>query len=197
MKIIGIVGTTGAGKTTSLNVIRGLGGEVLDCDAIYHQLLATSDELRERLIARFGAVFDEKGLNRKKLGSIVFSDPKALSDLNSITFDIITAEIRRRTALAKERGCAVTAIDGAAILDSDLKNDCDALVAITAPVETRIRRIMAREGISEDYARKRVAAQKPDSWFAERCDYVLVNDSDEETYRERAKSLFECILAFA
>lgn len=195
MKIIGIVGATGAGKTTALNVLREFNAEILDCDAIYHQLLTTSNELRERLIARFGSVFDSNGLNRKKLGSIVFGNQQALADLNAITFDIITAEIRRRTALARERGCAVTAIDGVALLDSDLKQDCDAMVAITAPVETRIRRIMARENISEEYARKRVSAQKPDSWFSDHCDYTLVNDGDQETYARRARTLFEHILS--
>ena len=83
--IIGITGGTGCGKTTLLEEIRKLGGTVLDCDAIYHQLLKTDNAMLSAIDARFPGVVEEGILNRKKLGAIVFSDEQALLDLNKIT----------------------------------------------------------------------------------------------------------------
>lgn len=194
MKIIGIVGGTGAGKTTALRELAAWNVEILDCDAIYHQLLRTSVPLREAITERFGSVFTQEGLDRKKLGELVFHDPKALKDLNSITFGVMIEEIRRRITAAREAGRVGAAIDAAPLLESELKEDCDVIIAVTAPEEVRVRRIMAREGISEEYARSRAAAQRDEAWFRARCDAVLVNDGTEEAFRRSCRALFTALL---
>jgi dephospho-CoA kinase len=118
-------------------------------------------------------------LQRKKLGSIVFSDEKALEDLNKITHGAIKAEVLRRL----ESNPKLAAIDAIALFEGGLAELCDVTVAVTAPEEQRIRRLMERDGISEDYARSRIAAQKPQEWFCGRCDRVLENSGDYQSYR--------------
>lgn len=192
MTVIGITGPTGSGKTTVLAVLTELGAAVADCDALYHELLQTSASMQNELKKRFGAgIFDENGtLRRKELGVIVFEDPLALADLNAITHRHIIAEAERRIGQARLEGRPAVALDAVALLESGLGARCDATVAVTAPEEVRVRRIMAREGISEEYARKRAAAQKPARYFEERCDYVLRNDSGIEMLQAQARALF-------
>ena len=196
MIVIGITGPTGAGKTTVLNVLRELGGAVADCDGVYHELLSTSVPMREELAARFGPeIFDENGdLRRKELGAIVFGDPDALADLNAITHRHIVAELERRIAQAEGEGRPAIALDAVALLESGAGTLCGTTIAVTAPEELRVGRIMAREGIGEDYARARVKAQKPSAWFEERCAHTLRNDGEKASLEEQARELFKSIL---
>ena len=197
MKIIGITGPTGAGKTTALRALADLGAEVLDADAVYHRLLAQSGDMRAALTARFGDILDQTGaIDRKKLGEIVFSDPAALEALNRITHQFVGEEIGRRISAAQAEGRPVVAIDAIALLESGLASRCDATVAVLAPAEVRVRRIMAREGISEGYARKRVAAQREDGFFRASCTHVLENTESDtpDAFVRRARALMENIV---
>ena len=100
MKVIGITGQTGAGKTTALKEIERLGGCVLDADAVYHQLLEKDAALRDELQARFGPLEDGTGrIDRKKLGNVVFRDADALADLNAIAHRYVGHGRNRRAAL--------------------------------------------------------------------------------------------------
>ena len=174
--ILGITGPTGSGKTTLLNLIRDCGGTVLDCDAIYHTLLTTDKELLAAIESRFPGVTADGSLDRKKLGAIVFSDPAALQDLNTITHAAVKAAVLEE--LSKKPKLA--AIDAIGLFEGGLAPLCDVTVAVVAPTKDRIRRIMARDGISEEYARSRIAAQHDVTWFAEKCDYVLQNSGTKE-----------------
>ena len=176
--IIGITGGTGCGKTTLLEMIRQHGGLVLDCDRIYHGLLQTGGEMVDRLAQRFPEAMEDGILNRKKLGTIVFSDPAALAELNEITHSAVKAEVLRLLAGKP----ALAAIDAIGLFEGGLAELCDVTVAVTAPEEARIRRLMARDSIPESYARARIAAQKKEDWFRQRCDYVLENDGELDAF---------------
>ncbi len=176
--ILGITGGSGCGKTTLLNLIRDQGGLVLDCDAIYHTLLISDRDMLSAIASRFPGVVENGVLNRKKLGVIVFADSQALQDLNAITHAAVKREVLRKLSARP----SLAAIDAIALFEGGLAALCDVTVAVTAPEDARIRRLMQRDGISEDYARSRIAAQHSDTWFRESCDYVLVNDSTIDAF---------------
>ena len=179
--IIGITGGTGCGKTTLLKLIEELGGIVLDCDEIYHELLKADASLLAALESRFPGSVTDGRLDRKKLGSIVFSDEKALLDLNRITHSAVKEEVLHHLA-AKP---TLAAIDAIGLFEGGLAELCDVTIAVTAPEEVRIRRLMLRDGITEEYARSRISAQHSNEWFAANCDHVLRNDATEEDFRTK------------
>lgn len=182
MTVIGITGGTGCGKTTALNELKKRGALIIDCDALYHGLLQSDEPMITELKASFPGAVVDGGLDRKALGGIVFSDSAALSRLNSITHrhvDRALTELMRQHAMA---GGSLAAIDAIELISSGVSKRCAATIAVTADRELRIQRIMARDGISREYAAMRVDAQKPDSYFAENCDYVIKNNSDRAEF---------------
>ena len=179
--IIGITGGTGCGKTTLLEAIENCGGLVLDCDAIYHKLLQTDQEMLAAIESRFPGTVENGILQRKKLGAIVFADETALQDLNRSTHSAVKREVLRQL----ESQPKLAAIDAIGLFEGGLAELCDVTVAVCAPVEDRVKRIMLRDGISEEYARSRIAAQKPDSWFRERCTLVLENSGTKADCQEK------------
>ena len=185
--IIGITGGTGCGKTTLLKVIAEKGGLILDCDAIYHQLLTTDAALLKAIENRSPGTVEDGQLQRKKLGSVVFSDENALLDLNKITHSAIKEEILRRL----ESGPSLAAIDAIALFEGRLAELCGVTVAVTAPAEVRVQRLMKRDNISEDYARSRIAAQHDEAWFRQRCDWILENNGTEMQFREKCLAFLE------
>lgn len=196
MTIIGITGPTGAGKTTALREIERLGGAVIDCDGVYHELLERDTALQQELERAFGPLRDGQGkIDRKKLGTIVFGDPEKLEQLNAIAQTATVERTRQLLEAYRAQGRELVAIDAIALLESALKQLCHATVAVIAPPEVRVQRIMAREGISQEYAWSRVRAQKGDDYFTQGCGYTLYNDcAGPEEFALRARALVESIL---
>ena len=178
---IGITGGSGSGKTTLLQCIAERDGLILDCDAIYHRLLTEDPSLLAAIEARFPGVTENGQLQRKKLGNLVFSDEKALADLNKITHTAVKQEVLRQLSA----GPKLAAIDAIALFEGDLAVLCDVTVAVTAPLEDRIARLMARDGITEEYARQRIAAQRSDAEFSALCSHTLENNGDICAFRAK------------
>ena len=184
--IIGITGGTGSGKTTLLEVARQLDFLVLDCDAIYHRLLETDPMLLKSIELQFPGVVENGKLDRKKLGEQVFADPAALEKLNTITHAAVTCEVERHLSPNKN-----IAIDAIALFESGLDRLCDVTVAVSAPLEQRVKRLMERDEITEAYARSRIAAQREERWYRDQCQYLLMNDGSSQTFQRKCLAFFE------
>ena len=194
LRIVGITGGTGTGKTTALEALADMGALVIDADAVYHELCRSCGEMLDRIGTRFPGTVADGILQRKELGAVVFADPQALLDLRAITDYYVSSEIDRLLSDHAAAGGRVAAVDAINILDTKLMDYGIVTVGVTAPEELRVQRLMAREGIGREYALSRIRAQKPAAWFEENCDYTVANDGTMEDYRRRCDELFHKIL---
>ena len=192
--VLGLTGGTGAGKTSALKAIEALGGRTIDCDALYHTMLRTDESLRQALAREFGqeTFLPDGSLNRPSLGKRVFSRQERLARLNEIVYAAIVPEVERQV---ESGDCPLWAIDAINLLESGIARLCDRTVAVTSPMERRLRRIMARDGSDEAYARLRISAQRTDDYYREHCDLELCNDAAApEEFEAKAKRFFETII---
>ncbi len=172
--LLGITGGSGCGTSTVGALLEKHGFYFVDADQVYRELLAEDHSLQQALASRFGdSILRDGTVDRKALAAIVFSDPAALADLNCITHSAIIAEVDRRIAAANEKHAAVEAI---ALIESGMADSCDAVVSVLCGFETRLARIMERDGMPEDAARARLNAQKQDLFFVDNSDYVITNE---------------------
>lgn len=191
--VIGITGGTGAGKTTLLEILEKNGALILDCDAVYHEMLRSDEALKGAIHAAFGEVFDQNGaLDRQKLGNIVFGNQEKLRRLDAIVHEHLPRELARRMA---KSDAPTIGLDAIKLIESGLGSLCDTTIAVTAPEEVRVRRIMKRDGIPEAYALSRIRAQKDDEWFGQHCDHVINNNyatssEAKENIRKRLNIIF-------
>ena len=194
MKLIGITGGTGCGKTTALNELKKRGALLIDCDEVYHRMLESDKPMLDEISKYFpGAVTDGK-LDRKALGAIVFTDEEALLDLNVITHKHINLEIRRLLREHAMNGGTLAAIDAIELFSSGLAKRCTATVGVIADKNIRIERIMKRDSLTREYAMMRVNAQRPNEYFINKCSHILENNGSQEEFIEKCQKLFEEVL---
>ncbi len=220
MYIIGITGPSGAGKTTALRVLESMGGQVFDCDAVYHEMLASDGELLGRIEAAFPGAVKDYTLDRKALGARVFADPEGLQRLTDITQPLVKQRVLERIRAMEYPSSAASGgtfppggrhaspvpcsllpvpfrfavIDAIGLFESGLGAECDLTVAVTADEEVRLRRLTARDEITEAYARARIAAQKPAEWFTCQADLTLENNGTEEDFARTCRRVFAAAL---
>lgn len=182
MLTIGLTGPSGAGKGTVASLFAQFGVPSIDTDAVYHALLVPPSACLDELVERFGAsILTADGtLNRPALASIVFASghEEDLRDLNRISHRHVLDEARRQLDLYRNEGKAAVLVDAPQLFESGFHAECDFIVAVLAPREVRMARIMARDGLNEARAIARMDAQKSDDFFREHADAVLVNGSE-------------------
>lgn len=193
MTVIGITGPTGAGKTTALEVLAEMGFEIVDCDALYYELLRTGEALRQALRDAFGEVFLPDGsLDRRAVARRVFGDPEELVKLNGIVFPAVSAAVEQKIQNCSQKGLAIDAIN---LVESGMGRLCDATVAVTAAPAVRLRRIMHRDHLTEDQARARMDAQKSADWYRDNCSFLLENrEEDRDAFEALMRVFFQDLL---
>ena len=192
MKILGLTGGSGTGKSAACTAFARLGCGVIDADATYRTLCDTCEPMLKEIQNGFGDVFSTDGkLDRKKLGAIVFADAQKLQQLNAITHPYIRQAARDAFAAYSKRGCLLCIYDAPVLFEGQMETLCDKTCAVLAARNTRIARIVARDAITEEYAALRIDAQKDDAFYRERCDYVVQNDADLDTLYTQVRKIYE------
>ena len=179
MQTIGLTGKTGAGKTTVASYLREKGCYIIDGDVIARQITEKNSDVLPLLQKAFGDdILDENGeLIRKVLAMRAFSSKENTAVLNSITHPAIKQRCEKEMSRAEFLGYKTTIIDAAALLDSDCKDLCDKMIVVHADEETRLQRILKRDGITTTEAVTRIKAQKDDEYYLSNADIIIRNHS--------------------
>ena len=191
MLLIGLTGPSGAGKSTVSRILSSFGLPVLDADDIYHTLLTPPSECLSDLTECFGreVLFPDGTLNRAALASIVFNDPAELEKLNHITHSHVLRDFRRQLKKLRDDGVPAAVFDAPQLFESGANRECNIVISVLAEEETRLHRIMERDGISRDAALERIRAQKSDRFFRTHSDYVIENDLGVESLTPQVESI--------
>lgn len=177
--ILGLTGPSGAGKGTVGAAFFSRGARVIDCDKVARQVVEKGKPALAEIIDTFGtSVLNEDGtLCRPKLAEIVFHDKDALHKLNRITHKYISKEIEIEIATCQE---SVVVIDAPTLFESGINAICHKIICVLAEKETRIKRIMVRDGLSREKAEERIFAQPDDDFYRSQSDFVVENNEDTD-----------------
>ena len=200
MKVIGLTGGSGAGKSRIAKELENYGASIIDCDLVYRGLFDACAQMRREISTRFPESVKNQEISRRILAGIVFSDRGALDDLNKITHKYVLEQVSRRLTEERSAGRELCVIEAIALFESGADVYCDIAAGVTAGRGIRIERIMERDGIDQMAAAARIDAQRDDEFYRERCDILIINNGNErdiktgvcriiETLRERTDSI--------
>ncbi len=193
--LIGLTGMSGAGKSTVAALLEKKGFRIIDCDALVHSLY---EDIRYiRLVGdAFGEEYIHEGsVDRKKLGALVFSDPRSLKKLNETVSPFIMRAVTERIEEVKA-GDASAVLDAPLLFEYGLEKYCDCVVGVTVDLETAVKRLSVRDRRGEEELRARLRSQHDASFFKAHCDYVLENDADERTLSVALEGILEKIYIY-
>lgn len=195
MKIIGITGRSGCGKSSATKFLAQQGYPCIDADLIAREVLLPGSPCLAELQAHFGEdILDETGaLRRRLLADRAFATPEGTRTLTEITQPEILRRIEESLAQAKESGAAMAFVDGAVIVGTPFEARCNELVLITAPYERSVERICARDGIAPEMARRRLDAQTPLETLRAAATTEIVNDGTTQELQTRIKAYLQSL----
>lgn len=182
--VIGVTGNIACGKSLVLGLLHELGAETIDADRLYHSLIEPEMPLWSALRARYGdeIIAPNGEIDRRALGGIVFADPAALADLDRITHPAVIAAVNEQIAHSQ---ADVVAVDAVKLVQSGMAERCDRVWLVECEPDYQLTRLMARNRLAEDDARRRIAAQPDLDPVRKRADLVIDNSGDiAETRRQ-------------
>ncbi len=196
MHVIGLTGQSGSGKSLLSQRFLTRGIPVLDADQISHQVTESDLDCLKALREKFGShIFDEAGkLSRKKLGTVVFSSPDKLNLLNVTVFPFITQEIERQIRTAEAEKNTLLLLDAPTLYEAGADRFCSYVIAVCAPFELRLERVIKRDMITREAALLRLSAQKEDDFYRTRADYVICNKGTEKELIQKADEMIDLLI---
>lgn len=179
--VVGLTGPTGAGKTTVAAKLRARGLSVINADEISRRVTSEDPHaLRELRVAFGDTILNADGtLNRKRLAHLAFSDPAMTRKLNDTLHPLIIMETRRQLRRLALAGAKMAVLDAALLFESSAYLLCDDTVAVLADEETRMMRIMERDGLSKEEAMERIGAQNSLNYYRNHANHTITNNGDE------------------
>ncbi len=191
MKILGLTGPSGAGKTFLSEYFCSRGVPVIDADKVYHELLVPPSECLDAIERAFGpsVLFPTGELDRAALGSLVFSDAQKLELLNKTVLSIVLKKIREILACLERDGHKTALVDAPTLIESGFERECDTVICVLSDRDARIERIMKRDNISYEAAERRVNAQKDNDFYASHSHFVIYNNGDTDALEASVREL--------
>jgi dephospho-CoA kinase len=195
MKIIGLTGNIASGKSAISYILKNLGAEVVDMDKIGKQIQEVNyKKVIEKIEKRFGKeIIENEKINRKKLGSIAFSDKQALIDLNSIMIPLMTEKLKRTIDENRKKETKVLVVDAAILFEANWDKFVDYVWVVYVPRETQINRLIKREKITQEEAIMRVDSQESIDEKIEKADVVIDNSKNLEAVKLKIFELWNAI----
>lgn len=193
MRIIGITGNSGSGKSTVSKMIsENYEAKIIDADKIAKEMTMNNGEYLQAIKQTFGEdVIKDNTLDRKKLADIVFSNKTEKEKLDSLTFEYVVRRIKEEIKKAQLKSdIKYIVLDVPLLFESKLNEVCNYTIGVTAPKIEKIKRICKRDNLSEEKALQRLNSQPNDDFFVQRCDFIIENINNEKT----AKRVNEIVL---
>lgn len=193
MRIIGLTGGIGSGKSTVARIWQGCGAIVIDADAIARVLMEPGSTVLEEVSQAFGRdLLDAEGkLRRAELAARAFISEEKTAQLNSITHPAIRRQIVRGIERARVEGVQVLVLDHPLLLESGMSDLVDDVVVVDVPVELRVRRLVNWRGLKEEDARHRIRRQMSDEDRRMEADYVIDNSGSRDVLERLARELWQ------
>ena len=191
MKVIGITGGTGSGKTSVLRMMERLGCFAIDADEVYHRLLRENEEMLAELEVHFPEAFRNGRVDRSILGRIVYNDPVKMEILTSVTHPYVVKEVNRILQIGQKHNAPMAVIDAIFLIESGLDKICDLVIGVVAPRKVRMERIMERDNITEEQALARINAQPDEQFYYDHCDYIINNPTNDGSIHTKTVSFYD------